>query len=375
MSTLPSTHKALVLTTTGEPICRMEMLPVPQPSLGSVVVRVLAAGIVSYVREILEGTRQYPLARPSVPGVGAICRVAAIGSDTTVFTLGQLVYADIVTRPRDDPSSMFILGVHAGFTEGTTKLAFGEWKDATYGEYAKIPLENCHLLDEAKLLKSIEQGGFGYKEEDLAYISKLVVPFGGLRDIDLKAGETIIIAPATGSFGRAAVHVALAMGATVIAMGRNKQALQRLAGLGPRVKTVPITGNSEDDLAALKKQGTIDAYLDISPPSATDSTHLKSGILAVRDKGRISLMGGIIGDVAIPHGDIMWRSKSLHGKLMYEREDIVTLIKMIETGVLPLGEGGGITIARTFTLEDWEEAFVCARDHNKVGGEAIFRMQ
>jgi D-arabinose 1-dehydrogenase-like Zn-dependent alcohol dehydrogenase len=109
----------------------------------------------------------------------------------------------------------------------------GEWKDATYAEYAKTPVENCHLLKESFLL-----GKLGYAVEDIADISRLVVPYGGLRDIDIKAGETVIIAPATGPFGSAAVTVALAMGLRVIAMGRNLSILQRLAASHSRVEMV-----------------------------------------------------------------------------------------------------------------------------------------
>jgi NADPH:quinone reductase-like Zn-dependent oxidoreductase len=61
------------------------------------------------------------------------------------------------------------------------------------------------------------------------------VPYGGLRDIDLKPGETIIIAPAAGSFGGAAVKLALAMGALVIAVGRNPEALKKLAASYERI--------------------------------------------------------------------------------------------------------------------------------------------
>jgi len=104
-------------------------------------------------------------------------------------------------------------------------------------------LENCSVLDEKRLLGLVEEGGLGYQLESLLYIATLLVPYGGLRDINLLAGETIIIAPATGSFGGAAVHVALAMGARVIAMGRNVDTLQRINALSERVEVVPITGD------------------------------------------------------------------------------------------------------------------------------------
>jgi threonine dehydrogenase-like Zn-dependent dehydrogenase len=175
-----------------------------------------------------------------------------------------------------------------------------EWKDATYAEYAKVPVENCHLLNEFLLL-----GKLSYAVEDIADISRLVVPYGGLRDIDIKAGETVIIAPATGPFGSAAVTLALAMGVRVIAMGRNLSILQRLAASHSRVKIVQITGDMVADTAALQQFGLVDAYFDISPPEAANSTHMRSAIMALRHGGRVSLMGGIHWNVAIPHSRVM----------------------------------------------------------------------
>lgn len=93
----------------------------------------------------------------------------------------------------------------------------GQWRDAMYAECAKIPLENCIPLSQSLLAKP-EDGGLGYAAEDLAQLPRLLVPFGGLRDIDVKVGETVIVSPATGAFDGAAVQVAVAMGARVIAM-------------------------------------------------------------------------------------------------------------------------------------------------------------
>lgn len=78
-----------------------------------------------------------------------------------------------------------------------------------------MPLENCFPLDEDRLLGSADTGGLRYKLEALIYSMVPLVPYGGLIDIGLQARETIVIAPAAGSFGSRAVEIALAMGARV----------------------------------------------------------------------------------------------------------------------------------------------------------------
>ncbi|MCJ1249698.1 hypothetical protein MMC30_006924 [Trapelia coarctata] len=363
---LPKTHRALVLPSIGQ-LLAVKTIPTPQPGPGSVVVQILAAPVVPYMREIYDGTRWTTYPTPLVTGTSAVGHVAAVGPDATLLKPGQLVYVDCTIRGRDDPSAAFLHGIHEGFTDGSRKLMHGEWRDSTYATYAKVPLENCFVLDEKRLVGKPEEGGLGYSFGNLAYIVTPLVPYGGLRDIDIKAGETVIVCPATGSFGGAAVSVALAMGARVIAMGRNLDALKELATLSERVEIVQTTGDVEADVKALQKFGAIDACLDISPPAAAKSTHLRSAILSLRPGGRVSLMGGISGDVSLPHDVIMYRSLRLQGKWMYNREDITALIKLIEVGLLNIGESAGVRIVGEFALEDWDGAFTAAAENTGRG--------
>jgi D-arabinose 1-dehydrogenase-like Zn-dependent alcohol dehydrogenase len=355
---LPPTSLALVQKVYAEALTVVEVTT-PQPTPGSAIIKILNAGVISYMREIYNGSRKYPYPTPFIPGTSAIGRVAATGPDSVLLKEGQLVYVDCVIRGRDDSDAVFLSGITEGMSEGSRKLMRGEWRNSTYAEYAKVPLENCHILDEARLC-----GDLGYEVGQLTYIARGLVPYGGFKSINLQAGETIIIAPATGGFGGAAVSVALAMGARVIAMGRNKQALERLKKLGDRVETVQMVGDVEKEMAALKKFGKIDAFFDISPPAAQNSTHIKSCILSLRTEGRVSLMGGLLEDVPIPHRFIMRENISLIGKWMYYRHDIPAYIQMVETGLLKLDN---IEIVGKYPLEQWKEAFDAAAENEGYG--------
>jgi len=73
------------------------------------------------------------------------------------------------------------------------------------------------------------------------------------------------------------------MGATVIAMGRNGDILERLnTTFGPtgRLITVPMTGTLEDDTSALRAASTggFSAFLDISPPPAAGNTYFPAAL-------------------------------------------------------------------------------------------------
>ncbi|CAG8952666.1 hypothetical protein HYFRA_00008908 [Hymenoscyphus fraxineus] len=362
---IPPTHKALLLTSTSKPPT-IQTLPTPTAIPGSALIRIHAVNLISYMPAIYSGRRPYPLSLPLIIGTSAIGRIAALGADSTFLQPGQLVFIDSFIHSRDNPEDAMLLGISSGFDDRARKLMDGEWRDATFAEYAKVPLENVHVLDEGRLLGSKEEGGLGYRVEELSDISRLAVGYGGLNSIDVKAGETVIVAPATGPFGSAVVKVAHALGARVLAMGRNMSVLEKLKEEHERVEIVPLTNDLEVDLAALQKFGKIDAYFDISPPEAAESTHYRSCILALRRGGRVSLMGGIGAEVPIPMGFIVRKDIRLVGKWMYDREDIAQLIGMIEMGLL--GLQGDV---KTFKLEDWEEAFETAEREGASGRSVI----
>ena len=332
--------------------------PTPQVGPGSAVIRVLVAGVLSYSDQIYTGRRPYPFPTPLVPGTSAIGRVAALGLDSTMLQEGQLVFFDSFISGRDDPTSIILSGIFSGVTPGSNKLMEGEWRNSTYAEYAKVPLENCFTLNEEILLGKPSDGGLGYEMSDLKYLGTLLVPLGGLRDVNLRAGERVVITPATGSFGSAAVLVALAMGAQVIAMGRDLEALEKVKALGPdgRVEIVQNTGDVAADIKTLTRKGPLDVFYDISPDTAAESTHFTSCIQSLRRGGRASLMGAPK-EVMLPTSIMMRNDITVKGKWMFTKDDVGFMIKLAEAGFLKLGQAGGIQTAGTFTLEQFAEAF------------------
>ncbi|KAK7952732.1 quinone oxidoreductase [Apiospora aurea] len=319
----------LILTST-EIGLELKTVPTPAPGRGTVLVRVEAASVISYHRDIFSGARNYPLPSPTpdgglgfAGGFSAVGRVAAVGPD------------------------------------GSRHLANRVWRDGAFAEYVALPLENCHPLDEPRLC-----GQLGYSAADLAYTSYLSVAFGGLRDIRLEPGETLVVCPATGGFGGAGVLTAVAMGARVLAMCRSEAELARLrarvaatfAAGNNRVETVRVTGDA----------------------AAGNSTHLRSAMRALRRGGRVSLMGmtADFGDCAVAAKNL-----TLKGKVMYEREDLVQFVKMLEAGLFPRGQGGNSEMVEgnsfvdtmVFRLDQAKEALDAAAEHTGLGRHVVFK--
>lgn len=156
-----ATQRALVLNSKQTPLS-IENVPIPTAGPGSVVVKVLSTYILSYLPSVLDGTLPYSLALPLTPGSNTIGRIHAIGPDATLLKAGQLVFCDITVTARDDAESAILMGMHGG---GSMKLMEGEWRNGSFAEYAKFPLENVFALDEELLC-----GKMGYSIEDLTAI-------------------------------------------------------------------------------------------------------------------------------------------------------------------------------------------------------------
>lgn len=96
-SPLPHTHKAPIIASHAEPP-RIQTLPTLQPEPGSAVVRIQAANVISYMRDIYDGKRQYPYPMPLIAGTSAVGRFAAAGPDATLWKAGDLVHVDYTIR-------------------------------------------------------------------------------------------------------------------------------------------------------------------------------------------------------------------------------------------------------------------------------------
>jgi threonine dehydrogenase-like Zn-dependent dehydrogenase len=361
---LPESHRAVLLRSNKDPYdMSVVEKPVPQAVPGSAVIRVLAAGVLTYAGRVYSGKKPYPQPRDFVPGLTAIGRIAAVGEGSTTLTPGQLIYFDCLIHGRDDPTALILHGLFAGVNCQSNKL-FEVWRDSTYAKYAKVPLENCFPMNEAKLMGSPSAGGFGYTAEDLSYLGAVSVGFGGLRDVKVMAGEKVIVAPAAGMFGSATVVAAVAMGARVVAIGRNLETLQRVKNLGGsegQIEVVRMTGDVDTDIKALTRDGPADVFFDISPAEAAKSTHHEACIRALRRGGRVSYMGAAQ-QLVLPAAFMMRNDMCFKGKWMYTKDDIRFMIKLAETGVMKLGKSAGITIVGSFPLEDFDKAFEVAAD-------------
>ena len=324
--------KAAVLNAFASPLA-IETVADPVLGTGEVIVDVAASRVLAYANEVLSGERKYLLELPVVFGPGAIGRIRATGPDATRLRPGDWVYCDPTVRSRDNARSpdIALQGLTAG-SEGGLRLQ-RYFRDGAWAEQMRLPTENA-----------IPIGAIDGKDAGRwCALGTLLVPYGGFLAAGMQAGETVLVNGATGSFGSAAVAVALGMGAhCVIATGRNGNVLAELTRrFGERVRTVKMQGDEERDRGLILQTapGPIDCVLDILPPAA-NAMQVRTAIMAVRPYGRVVLMGGVgmLGGAGLdlPYPWMMRNCITLRGQWMYPPHAAVLMTGLIRSGLVNL---------------------------------------
>ena len=308
-------------------------VPAPVAATGDVVVDVVAAPVLAYANEIIGGQRPMLFELPFVPGTGAIGRISAVGAGATETEIGSWVYCDPTLRARDGQGlpAITLQGLTAN---GPAALpVYRQYPNGSWAEKLLLPLENVVPLGDIEPDHAARWLALG----------TMLVPYGGLLSVGLSAGETVVVNGATGSFGSAAVAVALAMGAArVVATGRNGAVLEALSReFGDRVRVARVVGDPATDTTTIQAAADqpIDVVFDILPPQA-HAAQVLAAVRAVRSGGRVSLMGGVgmTGgeELVLPYPWLMRNNITIRGQWMYPRDAIPRLIAMAKNGLIDL---------------------------------------
>ena len=309
----------------------LEDVPIPEPRPGSVLVRVEASALMSYLKAYVEGKLPFynPPAKPFTIGTNAIGTIEAVGRDVWTLRKGQrvVVSSHFVARENVDDPAQILIGLAAG--AGAADM-LADWPDGTLAEFALAPVEAATPLD-------------GFETADpaqLAVVSRFIVPFGGLLRGRLAAGETLVVNGATGAYGTAAVLLGVAMGAArVIAAGRNPSKLAAVAKVArPRVATVMLTGDVASDAKAIRAASAGGAQIAFDMVgNASDPRSTLAALTSLRRNGRLVLMGSMTVDLPIPYAMVMLNNWEVLGQFMYPASAYRRLIELVRGGLLDIG--------------------------------------
>jgi alcohol dehydrogenase len=340
---------------------RLELqdLPTPTPGAGGIVVRMEAVPMLSYLRQVLDGSLGYDTPpRPFTPGTNGIGTIEAVGPGVFHLTPGQRIVLDphLVANERTAEPAQILIGLTGmrsalvGSPHAPTKALQAAWPDGTLAELVHMPAAVATPLPSS--LASVPSSR-------LAAIAKFAVPFGGFLRGGLQAGETIVVNGATGYFGSAGALLALALGAArVVAAGRDKTALEDLARVaGPRLIPVALSGEIARDAEALRSAAGGGADLALDLVGRADNANATLATLrSLRRGGRLILMGSVKQPLPLLVGEMLGQDWSVMGCFMYPPDAPGRLAGLIDAGLLDLAP----IRVRSFPLDQIEAAMDAA---------------
>lgn len=304
-------------------------IAVPEPRPGSVLVRIEASALMSYLKAYVEG--QLPMYNPPkgsfTPGGNGVGTVHAIGRDVWHLQPGQRVVlsSHFTTAENVEDPAQILIGITA-FGPDAEKVQ-ADWRDGTLAEYALWP---AAAVTPAEGLSHIDSA-------QLAVLMRSIVPFGGLLRGRLAAGETLVVTGATGAYGGAAVLLAIAMGAgRVVAAGRNAVALEAVARTGgARVVPVVLTGDIQADASNLRAAANGGAQMAFDMVGgARDPNATLAALRSLRRGGRLVLMGSMSAPLPLSYMELMANNWEIIGNFMYPVDAWRRLLDLVRAGVL-----------------------------------------
>lgn len=335
---------------------RLNDVPPPELRPGSILVRIEASYLMSYLKAYVEGKLPTYIAPSGIftPGGNGVGVIHAVGRDVWHLKPGQrVVLSSHFVAPENvaEPAQILIGVTSFG---GISKAVQDDWRNGTLAEYALFPVEAVTPVVGLQDVDTVQ----------LAVLSRCVVPYGGLLRGRLEAGEPLVVTGATGAYGSAAVLVALAMGAgRVIAAGRNTETLEVLTRAGGgRVIPITLTGNVQADADALRlaSDGGVPLAFDMVG-QASDPHPTLAALGSLRRGGRLILMGSMTSPLPVNYLQLMANNLEIIGNFMYPTDANRRLLNLLRAGQLDLSP----IVPKVFPLAALPEAMeVAASAHN-----------
>lgn len=187
--------------------------------------------------------------------------------------------------------------------------------------------------------------------------------FAGLKKAHVGPGKTVVINGVTGTLGFAAVAVALGIGCTkILGLGRNKERLAAVRGLGPENRIVVRSSEEEGDAVEWIKSHTdnlgADALYDCLGVGG-DASSTSKLLDGVKDGGRVILAaGGADGEIVQKYWQILTRNVAVLGTMWFTAGELDEMMALMNSGVIDLS----FLRHEFFSMENVNDAFEMVGD-------------
>ncbi|MCC7083511.1 MAG: NADPH:quinone reductase [Pirellulales bacterium] len=249
-------------------------LPKPQAKNSQVLVKVGAVAVNPVDTYIRSGSIQMPLSFPFIVGCDVAGKVEAIGPEVARFKPGDRVWG----------SNQGLLG-----------------RQGTFSEYACI--EECWLYPTASAVT-----------DESAAASALVgitAHLGLVREVKLKAGETLFVNGGTGGVGSMVVQMSKVIGAKVITTAGTDEKVKRCLELGADHAINYKTQDVAAEVRRIASNGVNVFWETLREPD------FDKAVAMLAPRGRMIIMAGRDARPPFPVGPFYVKGCLLHGFVMF----------------------------------------------------------
>jgi acryloyl-coenzyme A reductase len=323
--------KALVVKEFGGPLI-LEDVPVPQPAVDEVLIRVKACAVDQFDLTIRDGKFAMANKVPIILGHEIAGVVEAIGAEVTSVSVGDRV-----------TSTLYLTCGKCRYCQTGRETICADFKGyigihtpGAYAEYTTVPAVNLVKIPETI---SFTNGS--------VLANAIGTPFHALtKRARLQPGERIIVTGAGGGVGSHAVQLARMMGAFVMAVDIGEEKLSLAHELGAEVTFDASTGDFSTAAREWTNGEGVDVVLELVGSATFDSS-----IKSLARAGRMVIVGSHTGTTlaASPQAMIAneWEilgSRNVSKRELVEVVDLVAAgrIKPVVTGIYPLEEAEAI---------------------------------
>ncbi|MDI1443388.1 zinc-dependent alcohol dehydrogenase [Polyangium sp. 6x1] len=310
------TMRAAVVRAFGQPLA-IEEVPVPVPSAGEVLVRIVASGVCHTDLHAANGDWPVKPALPFIPGHEGVGHVAALGAGVTTLKEGDRVGVPWLHNACG-ACDHCITGWE---TLCPSQQNTGYSVNGGHAEYVVAPAAYVGRLPDA----------LGFVEAAPILCAGLT-SYKGLKETEARPGQWVVVS-GIGGLGHLAIPYARAMGLRVAAVdvGADKLDLARELGAELVVDALHV-----DPAAEVQRQigGAHGALVTAVSPSA-----IRQALGTLRSGGTCVLVGLPPGDFPTPIFDVVLKRLTLRGSIVGTRMDLKEALEIAaHAGIKPTTE-------------------------------------
>ncbi len=348
--------KALTIVEFGKPM-EVRNFEDPKVTRDGVILKVEANGICRSDWHLWMGDWSWAgltMELPHVIGHEFAGVVQEVGADVRRFKPGDRV---VVPFSQGCNSCEHCSAGHSNVCDNQKQAGIDFW--GGYGEFVAVPLADANLVPMPDGVDFVDVAALG---------CRFMTAFHGIVDrAAVKPGEWVAVHGA-GGVGLSAIHIAKAMGANVIAVDINDEALQLAESLGA---DVVINGQGIDAGAAVQDVTLGGAHVAVDALGIPATFH--NAFNSLRKRGRHLQIGMTTnaekGMIPLPVDLMVQREISVLGSLGMQASRFPDLLRMVGSGVVSPGK----LVTNTVGVEEAGRVIESMADYKTTGVTVLNR--